>query len=191
MTYSYTQISQYLSCPRRYRHRYLDGSFLPRRSHLKHHAVRTSGTNAVAMLLSRTTEQYPSRRTVEDLRSVFFHILALEDDDETGSLVDMHRGNRTRSVMGLRHDEAPEVPHLRQLTEVRSRRQRGLTRLSVFIHRRFVALAVETFYPFPHFHSSRNFIARCSAAEAAGLLTDGSVPAGSRANPRLSARSLV
>ena len=25
MTYSYTQISQYLSCPRRYRHRYLDG----------------------------------------------------------------------------------------------------------------------------------------------------------------------
>jgi hypothetical protein len=25
MTYSYTQVSQYLSCPRRYRHRYLDG----------------------------------------------------------------------------------------------------------------------------------------------------------------------
>ena len=25
MTYSYTQISQYLCCPRRYRHRYLDG----------------------------------------------------------------------------------------------------------------------------------------------------------------------
>jgi PD-(D/E)XK nuclease superfamily len=25
MTYSYTQISQYLSCQRRYRHRYLDG----------------------------------------------------------------------------------------------------------------------------------------------------------------------
>jgi CRISPR/Cas system-associated exonuclease Cas4 (RecB family) len=25
MTYSYTQISQYLSCPRRYRHRYVDG----------------------------------------------------------------------------------------------------------------------------------------------------------------------
>jgi PD-(D/E)XK nuclease superfamily len=25
MTYSYTQLSQYLSCPRRYRHRYLDG----------------------------------------------------------------------------------------------------------------------------------------------------------------------
>ena len=25
MTYSYTQISQYLSCPRRYRYRYLDG----------------------------------------------------------------------------------------------------------------------------------------------------------------------
>src|SRR5881628_449566 len=25
MVYSYTQISQYLSCPRRYRHRYLDG----------------------------------------------------------------------------------------------------------------------------------------------------------------------
>jgi CRISPR/Cas system-associated exonuclease Cas4 (RecB family) len=25
MTYSYTQISQYLSCPRRFRRRYLDG----------------------------------------------------------------------------------------------------------------------------------------------------------------------
>src|SRR6202011_5290927 len=25
LTYSYTQISQYLSCPRRYKHRYLDG----------------------------------------------------------------------------------------------------------------------------------------------------------------------
>jgi PD-(D/E)XK nuclease superfamily len=25
MTYSYTQISQYVTCPRRYRHRYLDG----------------------------------------------------------------------------------------------------------------------------------------------------------------------
>src|SRR5690348_632322 len=25
MIYSYTQISQYLACPRRYRHRYLDG----------------------------------------------------------------------------------------------------------------------------------------------------------------------
>jgi len=25
MTYSYTQLSQYLTCPRRYRHRYLDG----------------------------------------------------------------------------------------------------------------------------------------------------------------------
>ena len=25
MVYSYTQISQYLVCPRRYRHRYLDG----------------------------------------------------------------------------------------------------------------------------------------------------------------------
>ena len=25
MTYSHTQISQYLSCPRRYKHRYLDG----------------------------------------------------------------------------------------------------------------------------------------------------------------------
>jgi hypothetical protein len=25
MTYSYTQISQYLTCPRRYRHRYIDG----------------------------------------------------------------------------------------------------------------------------------------------------------------------
>ena len=25
MTYSYTQVSQFLACPRRYRYRYLDG----------------------------------------------------------------------------------------------------------------------------------------------------------------------
>ena len=29
MVYSYTQISQYLRCPRSYRYRYLDGSQLP------------------------------------------------------------------------------------------------------------------------------------------------------------------
>ena len=92
------------------------------------------------MPLSRGAEQNRSWKAVEDLPPVFFHIFALEDKGETGSLVDMHWGNRTRSVAGLRHDEAPEVPHLPQLTEVRSRRQRGLTRLSVFMHRRFVGV---------------------------------------------------
>ena len=43
MTYSYTQISQYLSCPRRYKHRYLDG--------WKEKDTR------VAMLLGRAFEQ--------------------------------------------------------------------------------------------------------------------------------------
>ena len=107
------------------------------------------------MLLSRSAEQNPSWKTVQDLHSVFFHILAVEDDGKTGSLVDMHRSNTTRRIVGLRHDEPPEVPHLRQLTKVRAGRQPDLTRLSVFIHRRFVAMAVEAFYPFPHLHSSR------------------------------------
>ena len=43
MTYSYTQISQYLSCPRRYRLRYLDG-------------WQEKGTRA-AMLFGRAFEQ--------------------------------------------------------------------------------------------------------------------------------------
>jgi hypothetical protein len=43
MTYSFTQISQYLSCPRRYRHRYLDG-------------WREKGTRP-AMLFGRAFEQ--------------------------------------------------------------------------------------------------------------------------------------
>jgi CRISPR/Cas system-associated exonuclease Cas4 (RecB family) len=43
MTYSYTQISQYLTCPRRYRHRYLDG-------------WKERGTRA-AMLFGRAFEQ--------------------------------------------------------------------------------------------------------------------------------------
>ncbi len=38
MTYSYTQISQYLSCPRRYRHRYLDG--WQRKRHPRTYAFR-------------------------------------------------------------------------------------------------------------------------------------------------------
>ena len=53
MTYSYTQISQYLTCPRRYRHRYLDG--------WKEKDIRA------AMLFGRAFEQalaayLPSRR---------------------------------------------------------------------------------------------------------------------------------
>ncbi len=43
MTYSYTQISQYLGCPRRYKHRYLDG-------------WQEKDTRA-AMLFGRTFEQ--------------------------------------------------------------------------------------------------------------------------------------
>src|SRR5512132_3602480 len=60
MTYSYTQISQYLSCPRRYKHRYLDG-------------WKEKDTRA-AMLFGRAFEQALAaflRR--EDPTSVLFH----------------------------------------------------------------------------------------------------------------------
>jgi hypothetical protein len=40
MTYSYTQISQYLNCPRRYRHRYLD--WMAGKRHSRAHAFRPS-----------------------------------------------------------------------------------------------------------------------------------------------------
>ena len=53
MNYSYTQISQYLTCPRRYRYRYLDG--------------RKQKDNRAAMLFGRAFEQalgaLPSRRS--------------------------------------------------------------------------------------------------------------------------------
>src|SRR5436309_3581806 len=64
MTYSYTQISQYLACPRRYRHRYLDG-------------WRERDTRA-AMLFGRAFEQALSgyfRR--EDPAAVLFQEWAL------------------------------------------------------------------------------------------------------------------
>ena len=64
MTYSFTQISQYLSCPRRYRHRYLDG-------------WREKDTRA-AMLFGRAFEQALSayfRR--EDSTAVLFGEWAL------------------------------------------------------------------------------------------------------------------
>jgi hypothetical protein len=64
MTYSFTQISQYLSCPRRYRHRYLDG-------------WREKDTRA-AMLFGRAFEQALSayfRR--EDCAAVLFGEWAL------------------------------------------------------------------------------------------------------------------
>ena len=46
MIYSYTQLSQYLACPRRYRHRYLDG-------------WKEKDTRA-AMLFGRAFEQAPA-----------------------------------------------------------------------------------------------------------------------------------
>jgi hypothetical protein len=67
MTYSYSQISQYLSCPRRYRHRYLDG-------------WRQTDTRA-AMLFGRAFEQALSayfRR--EDPGAVLFREWAVHRD---------------------------------------------------------------------------------------------------------------
>jgi hypothetical protein len=67
MTYSYTQISQYLTCPRRYRHRYLDG-------------WREKDTRA-AMLFGRAFEQALAayfRR--EDATAVLFREWAICKD---------------------------------------------------------------------------------------------------------------
>src|ERR1700694_5060919 len=59
MTYSYTQISQYLTCPRRYRHRYLDG-------------WKEKDTRA-AMLFGRAFEQALSAYFLrENAAAVFF-----------------------------------------------------------------------------------------------------------------------
>src|SRR6202521_1194257 len=59
MTYSYTQISHYLTCPRRYRHRYLDG-------------WREKDTRA-AMLFGRAFEQALAAYFLrEDATSVLF-----------------------------------------------------------------------------------------------------------------------
>jgi PD-(D/E)XK nuclease superfamily len=59
LTYSYTQISQYLSCPRRYRHRYLDGW--------------TEKDTRAAMLFGRTFEQALSAYFLrEDSSAVLF-----------------------------------------------------------------------------------------------------------------------
>jgi hypothetical protein len=69
MTYSYSRISQYLSCPRRYRHRYLDG-------------WREKDTRA-AMLFGRAFEQALSayfRR--EDPGAVLFHEWAAHRDSK-------------------------------------------------------------------------------------------------------------
>src|SRR5215472_6726139 len=67
MTYSYTQISQYLTCPRRYRHRYLEG-------------WKEKDTRA-AMLFGRAFEQGLSayfRR--EDSAAVFFREWSLHQN---------------------------------------------------------------------------------------------------------------
>ena len=67
MTYSYTQISQYLSCPRRYRYRYLDG-------------WREKDTRA-AMLFGRAFEQALSAYfRHEDPAAVLFHEWAAHRD---------------------------------------------------------------------------------------------------------------
>jgi hypothetical protein len=60
MTYSYTQISQYLTCPRRYRHRYLDG-------------WQEKDTRA-AMLFGRSFEQaLRAYFSQEDAAATLFH----------------------------------------------------------------------------------------------------------------------
>jgi hypothetical protein len=50
MTYSYTQISHYLTCPRRYRHRYLDG--LAGKGYSGRHALWACFRTSTGCLLS-------------------------------------------------------------------------------------------------------------------------------------------
>jgi hypothetical protein len=67
VTYSYTQISQFLTCPRRYRHRYLDG-------------WKEKDTRA-AMLFGRAFEQaLAAYFRHEDPAAVFFREWALHQD---------------------------------------------------------------------------------------------------------------
>jgi hypothetical protein len=67
MTYSYTQISQYLTCPRRYRHRYLDG-------------WQEKGTRAT-MLFGRAFERALSAYFLrEDSAAVLFREWAARQD---------------------------------------------------------------------------------------------------------------
>jgi hypothetical protein len=67
MTYSYTQISQYLTCPRRYRHRYLDG-------------CQEKDTRA-AMLFGRAFERALSAYFLrEDSAAVLFREWAAQQD---------------------------------------------------------------------------------------------------------------
>jgi hypothetical protein len=69
MTYSYTQISQYLACPRRYRHRYLDG--------WKEKDTRS------AMLFGRAFEQALSAYFLrEEASAVLFHEWAVHQSSQ-------------------------------------------------------------------------------------------------------------
>jgi hypothetical protein len=83
MTYSYTQISQYLSCPRRYRHSYLDG-------------WQEKDTRA-AMLFGRAFEQAVAaicRR--EDPAAVLFEQWSVCKDKRSGRLTVVHRKSRSQ-----------------------------------------------------------------------------------------------
>ena len=68
MIYSYTQLSQYLACPRRYRHRYLDG-------------WKEKDTRA-AMLFGRAFEQALSAYFLrEDASAVLFREWSAHQDE--------------------------------------------------------------------------------------------------------------
>ena len=82
MTYSYTQISQYLSCPRRYRHRYLDG-------------WKEKDTRA-AMLFGRAFEQ---------ALSAYFH----RDDPASSAVSRMGRPQGQQARVFERDDLGPHA----------------------------------------------------------------------------------
>ena len=89
MTYSYTQISQYLSCPRRYRHRYLEG-------------WKEKDTRA-AMLFGRGFEQALSayfRR--EDSAAVFFREWSLHQNSPLEYSNGTRHHHYGRSARGIR-----------------------------------------------------------------------------------------
>ncbi len=118
MTYSYTQISQYLTCPRRYRHRYLDG-------------WKEKDTRA-AMLFGRAFEQALGaffRR--EDPGAVLFdEWSACQDQDlhyANGDSWDRMLGQGIMLLTRFCQDNRVQVPRPRRNLQVKFTRPVGKT----------------------------------------------------------------
>src|SRR3989475_7018664 len=98
MIYSYTQISQYLTCPRRYRHRYLDG-------------WQEKDTRA-AMLFGRAFERALAAYFLrQDAAAALFQEWKLYQDQKSTRLNSSHSQTSHAvfclKIKSLRHQERP------------------------------------------------------------------------------------